>query len=182
MGPPKLANQLSIPIQEAEELFDVYGKAFPKLNRWLANQAKFAKTMGYSRTFNPCCRIRWYPDIKKAKAMRQEEDKNWREIFKIEGEAERCGMNQPIQGTGADICKEALIKTRELILKYNQTYNAEVAFMICTVHDEIDFEVREDLAEQFAKEASEIMIECGNKYVSKVKMEVDTTITDYWTK
>ena len=98
MGPPKLANQLSIPIQEAEELFEVYGKAFPKLNRWLANQARFAKTMGYSRTFSPCQRIRWYPDIKKAKAMRQEEDKNWREIFKIEGEAERCGMNQPIQG------------------------------------------------------------------------------------
>ena len=84
--------------------------------------------------------------------------------------------------TGADICKEALVEVRNLIIKYNKFYNSEVAYLICTVHDAIDVEVREDLAEKFAEEMSQIMIDCGNKYVSKVKMEVDTTITKVWQK
>ena len=84
--------------------------------------------------------------------------------------------------SGADITKEALIGVRELIQKYNHTYNDPVAYLICTVHDQIDVEVREDLAEQFAKEMEEIMVNAGNKYVTKVNMKVDTTITKYWQK
>lgn len=87
-----------------------------------------------------------------------------------------------IQGTGADITKEALVEVRNLIARYNKQYNEEVAFLLCTVHDAIDAEVREDLATVFAEEMADIMIKCGNKYVSKVKMEVDITITDEWCK
>ena len=54
--------------------------------------------------------------------------------------------------------------------------------MICTVHDAIDFEIREDLAEKFAKEAASAMIEAGNKYVTKVNMDVDVSITNEWSK
>ena len=61
-------------------------------------------------------------------------------------------------------------------------YNDTVAYLICTVHDAIDVEVREDLAEQFSKEMATIMIDAGNKYVSTVKMDVDTTITPVWVK
>lgn len=84
--------------------------------------------------------------------------------------------------TGADITKEALVEVRKLIQEYNKAWNSEVAYLICTVHDAIDVEVREDIAEAFAKRMAYIMIECGNKYVSKVKMEVDTTITKFWQK
>lgn len=84
--------------------------------------------------------------------------------------------------TGADICKEALVAVRNLVITYNNKHGEEVAFMLLQVHDAIDVEVRKDLAEQFAKDMEALMIECGNKYVSKVKMKVDTTITDYWTK
>ena len=54
--------------------------------------------------------------------------------------------------------------------------------MICTVHDAIDFEIREGLAEKFAKEAADRMIEAGNKYVTKVNMDVDVNITEVWQK
>ena len=87
-----------------------------------------------------------------------------------------------IQGSGADITKEALVEVRLLINRYNKQYKEEVAFLLCTVHDAIDVEVREDLAQVFAEEMAEIMINCGNKYVSKVEMEVDITITDEWCK
>lgn len=192
MGPPKLADTLQISIEEAESLFTEYAKAFPKLNKWLENQGSKAKKLGYAETFYPCKRKRFFPDLKLANQFREEasylvkgsqESKDcWREIFKIEGQVERNGMNMPIQGTGADITKEALIEVRELVKRYNQQYNFEVAYLICTVHDQIDVEVREDLAEQFAKEMEELMVKAGNKYVTKVSMKADTTITKHWQK
>ena len=186
MGVDKLADELGINTEEAEELFRMYAKEFPVLNRWLQKQGEFAKKNGYSSTFAPCKRRRWYPDITEAKLLRKRvktgDKETWKRILTIEGQTERNGGNSPIQGTGADICKEALIGVRRLIQKYNRFYGQEVAFLICTVHDAIDCEVREDLAEAFSKSMAKIMIDAGNKYVDKVKMEVDITITDYWTK
>lgn len=102
MGPNKLADTLSISIEEAENLFKVYAESFPKLNSWLARQGKSAKENMYSLTFAPCKRRRWYPDMKKARELRatvQEGDKaTWKEIMIIEGQTERNGMNHPIQG------------------------------------------------------------------------------------
>jgi len=186
MGPAKLADTLSISIEEANELFDLYAKSFPKLNAWLSKQSKFAKENWYSLTFAPCYRRRWYPDMQVAtelrKTVKKGDKETWKRILTIEGQTERYGANHKIQGTGADVTKEALVGVRNLIKEYNARHKAEVAFLICTVHDAIDSEVRQDLAEQFARDKERVMIECGNKYVTDVKMEVDTTITKYWTK
>ena len=116
------------------------------------------------------------------KTVQKGDKETWKRILTIEGQTERNGGNQPIQGSGADITKEALVEVRRLIQQYNIRYNSEVAFLICTVHDAIDCEVREDLAERFSKDMERVMIECGNKYVTDVKMEADITITKYWTK
>lgn len=186
MGPDKLSDTLEISKEEAEELFSMYAREFPTLNAWLDRKGREAINQGYSLTFSPCQRRRWYPDAHIAKKLRAEAKKGdkeaWRQILTIEGQISRNGGNSPIQGTGADITKEALVEVRELITFYNNFYKEEVAYLICTVHDAIDCEVREDLAEEFAKKMADIMIKCGNKYVSKVKMEVDVTITQHWTK
>jgi DNA polymerase-1 len=195
MGPPKLADTLQIPLEEAIQLFEEYGKAFPKLNQWLEKQAKLGLTRGYSETFAPCKRKRFYPELEEIPQLREqakylikgsEESKAiWKKILQTEGQVQRNSMNSPIQGSGADITKEALIGVRDLINTYNRIYGDEkgdVAYLICTVHDAIDVEVREDLAEQFAKDMEEVMINAGNKYVSKVQMKVDTTITKEWVK
>lgn len=186
MGVPKLADELQISEQEASELFDLYAKEFPTLNKWLDSQQQFAKKNKYSLTFAPCKRKRFYPDMDLAIALRksvQRGDKDtWRRIMIIEGSTEREGGNHSIQGSGADIMKEALIKIRRLILSYYQKYRSEVIYLICTVHDEADLEVREDLAEEVAQKCKQIMIDCGNKYVSKVSMEVEESITNMWEK
>tara|TARA_R110000823_G_scaffold116301_2_gene239266 strand:- start:95 stop:706 length:612 start_codon:yes stop_codon:yes gene_type:complete len=192
MGPPKLADTLSISLEEANNLFEEYGKAFPVLNNWLKKQSQLAKKNMYSVTFSPCKRRRWYPEMQEAKNLRKDIDKYergslearalWKQILTIEGQVERNGGNSPIQGSGADITKEALVEIRNLIKKYNSNYTLDVAYLICTVHDAIDVEVKEDLADQFSKDMAKIMIDCGNKYVTKVRMEVDITITDCWSK
>lgn len=186
MGVQKLAATLSITEAEAEDLFKTYAEAFPALNNWLEKQGKAAIANECSRTFYPCQRIRWYPEMKRAKELRKTVKKGdkitWREIMIAEGQTHRNGMNSPIQGSGADITKEALVEVRKLIMRYNDLHNEEVAFLICTVHDAIDVEVRDDLSLEFSKEMEQIMIACGNKYVTQVKMEVDTTITNEWQK
>lgn len=179
MSPIKLADTLKISLEEANMLFKTYAEAFPKLNNWLESQAKFAVENMQSRTFAPCNRVRWYPELWPAFINRNED---WRRYMIAKGSTERNGMNQPIQGTGADICKEALVEGRKLCRLYNEKYNAEVAVMVATVHDEIDFEVREDVTKEFADIITAKMIEVGNKYVSKVNMLVETTITNFWTK
>jgi DNA polymerase-1 len=175
MGPPKLADTLQIPLEEAEALFKEYAQAFPKLNEWLSKQARFGKTNGYIRLPSPHNGIRWFPQLPDAKKMRESDDPSWRDIFIIEGKIERDSMNTGIQGGGAVICKEALVETRELLKNYD-------GLMLPPVHDELNFEIREDQAEEFTQKACKIMTECGNKYVKHVKMEVEATITDYWTK
>lgn len=84
--------------------------------------------------------------------------------------------------TGADITKEALVGIRNLILETNKSYQKEVSRLLCTVHDQIDVEVIDEIAQEFADKMKTIMIECGNKYVKDVNMEVDVTITKEWTK
>ena len=181
-GPNKLADMAQISIEEAEQIFDKYAKAFPNLNNWLRSQGEFAKKNMYSKTFSPCNRRRWYPDILEARELRKTAQKGdretWKRILTIEGQTERNGMNSPIQGTNADFTKEALVEIRELI---NTKYR-DKAYLLCTVHDAIDVEVQEDLAKQFSEEMAEIMISAGNRYVNKVRMDVDVTISKEWMK
>lgn len=181
-GPPKLADMASISLEEAESIFKKYAEAFPNLDKYLKSQAAFAKKNCYSVTPEPGLRRRWFPDMRIAKQLREQKSEDWKRILTIEGQTERNGMNSPIQGGGADVCKEALVQVRELVNKYNHGRSEKVANLVCTVHDAIDCEVREDLAEQFSKEMAEIMILCANKYMKKVKMEVDITITKSWSK
>jgi DNA polymerase-1 len=178
MGESKLANTLKITKTEAAKLFKEYAEAFPNLDKWLTKQGLQGPQLGYSRTFKPCKRIRWYPETAKLKTKKL----SWSDRGKIEGSAIRNAMNHPIQGSGADITKEALILVRNLIIEYNIKYGEEVAFLICTVHDQIDTEVRDDLAVEFSKKKEKLMIQAGNKYVTLVNMDVDTTITKVWEK
>jgi DNA polymerase-1 len=175
MGPPKLAATLQIPIEESEALFKEYAQSFPKLEKWLNSQAKFGLTNGFIRLNAPHNGIRWFPDIKKAKQLRKEENPNWRDIMIIEGKAQRDSMNTGIQGIGAVICKEALVICRNLLKSYD-------GYMLPPIHDELNFEIKDEQADEFTAKACQLMKEVGNKYVTKVQMEVEATKTKYWTK
>jgi DNA polymerase I-like protein with 3'-5' exonuclease and polymerase domains len=98
MGPPKLADTLQISIEEAEQLFKEYAQSFPKLNNWLDKQAKFGLLNGYIRLAHPHNGIRWFGDINLAKQLRMDENPDWKQIYIIEGKAQRDSMNTTIQG------------------------------------------------------------------------------------
>lgn len=175
MGPNKFADKLNIPVQEAYELFDLYAKTFPKLTKWLKDSGNEVIRKGNARTPEPCRRVRWFPELKHL----DPNDYTNKGTF---AKAARDGTNTKIQGGAANITKEALIMVRGLINFYNSRYKEPVAYLICTVHDAIDVEVRQDLAEGFSKSMERIMVNVGNKYVTKVSMKVDITITPHWQK
>lgn len=186
MGVEKLASELEITTEASEKLFREYAKSFPNLNKWLEDQGKLAKKNGYSITLGPIPRKRFYPELEEIQALRKSVKRGdktiWKKILMTEGQVTRNGANSPIQGAGANMIKEALVEVRNLASSYNNRFGTDSVLLINTVHDAIDSDVIEEEAKRFAKEKEEIMVEIGNKYVTKVKTEVDTTITKVWTK
>lgn len=170
MGPGKLADTLDISTEKAIELINRHTKAMPKIDKWLKDQGEIAVKELKSTTFAPCNRIRWFPQLQKPLTTE--------EIAAIK----RQGGNSPVQGTGADICKEALVEVRKLVNIYNKQYGRNVCYLLLTVHDQIDVEVEDALAEQFSNEMQKVMEEVPNKYLKVAKMRVDKTITKQWQK
>lgn len=182
----KLADEMDISEEEAAKLLKLHAEAFPQLHMWLQNMGRHAKRHEYSLTIGPIGRKRFYPDMKEAKALRKKvvygDKATWKRIFIIEGQTERNGGNSPIQGGAADMSKEALVAVRTLIQQYNSIYGEDVAFLLGMVHDSIECEVRENLAEEFGEEMNQIMVDVANRYLTGVKMKVDTTISLSWGK
>ena len=77
----------------------------------------------------------------------------------------------PIQGLSADIMKLAMIKV------YEEYKNNPDVRMILQVHDEIIFEVKEELAEKIMPKIKEIM---ESVYKLKVPLVVEVKSGDNW--
>jgi len=83
--------------------------------------------------------------------------------------AQREAINMPIQGGEADIMKLVMIALDDLI---ESKYFGK-AHILLQVHDEFVFEAEEDIAEQFEKDALEIM---QNTVVLNVPLDVSASI------
>ena len=169
-GPEKLTDLMGIPLDKSKELFFAYNMKFPLLNTWLVKQAKFGVDNGYIVTNSIHKGRRWFKEHKEML------DGNWR----YKGNIERQSMNTPIQGTGAVVVKHAMYRSRKYLR--DNGYWQKSVFMIGQVHDEVIYEIKEDMVETIVPKIKNIMVEVGNIYVSKVNMAVDATISDKWLK
>ena len=172
MGPGKLADTLEISYDKAKELMVKHSKALPKIEKWLNSQGNKALYSKQSRTLAPSKRIRWYPQLKNKSLLSSEEL----------AEIKRKGGNSPVQGTGADITKEALVEIRNLINSYNKQYGNKTAYLLLTVHDQIDVEIQDHLVEDCKIQIKRIMEEQANKYLKVAKMRASVTENKMWDK
>ena len=162
----KLAEKLDISIEEAKKLIELYFRTFPSIKKFLDKLGRFGTSKGYSRTYAPYNRIRWY--------------EGWafkRRDQKFMGEVQRQSMNSPIQGTAADMIKESLVLIRRYILDNNVP-----VLIVMTVHDQIDTICHKDYAEDWKIQLTTLMENAANRVLPSGLLKAETTISVAWTK
>lgn len=171
MGASKLATKLDCSIEEAKKYMDLFQREMPNIASYLNKLNKFGITRGYSITQDMFRRRRWYKLFKDALQQKQEGDSF--ALAKIGRESQ----NHPIQGGNANLTKLATILIRDYIKGSNVD-----AFIVNQVHDEIVVEVKEEIAEQTAKEIIDLMIQAGKIMYKKVIMSASYEINKSWSK
>jgi DNA polymerase-1 len=115
-----LANQLSIPREEAGEYIRTYFKRFPGIRDYMEHVKQFVKQNGYIETVFG--RRLYFPRISSPNPSER--------AFQ-----ERAAINAPIQGAAADIIRRAMIRVPDALAQAGV-----VARMLLQVHDELVFE------------------------------------------
>ncbi len=135
-----LSRQLGIPRADAQQYMDLYFKRYPGVLDYMETTRDTAKAQGYVETVFG--RRLYLADIQSSNAMRRKG-------------AERAAINAPMQGTAADIIKMAMLAVDDWI---NNLPVDEVR-MIMQVHDELVFEIREDVLDTHVKQIVKLMEE-----------------------
>lgn len=164
-----LAERFKIPQGEAEGILDDYFNTYSGIKRWLDRNGHESIALRHSKTI--IGRKRYYT------LADPEDDQMFR---RSKNATRRAGNNAVIQGTNADITKEALNRLQRV---YDDIEGAKLLF---TVHDEIVSEVPEEKAEEIAEIKAEIMKEAFHRFVQTVPVgtddKVEVTIADHWNK
>ena len=166
MGPHKLADTLLITNREAERLIEKYFKAFPAIKYFLESLGNYGKRNGYIKTYAPYRRIRWF----------DEWDGN-RTDKAVMGKIERASKNTPIQGSGADMCKSALVMVRDHIHHNNLPVK-----LVMTVHDQIDTIVHKSYADTWKYTLQDIMEASTLDIIPSGLLKAETEISTVWKK
>ena len=101
----------------------------------------------------------------------------WSEYFSLQGKAQRNALNYRIQGLSGSQTKKAGILFREYQLKHNLQDKIKITNLI---HDECLAECQEDFVIEGKKIIENCMKEGAQYYCSKVKMEAEAVIVDFW--
>lgn len=119
-----LAKQLKIDRHDAQHYVDRYFERYPGVSDYMERTREQAEAQGYVETLFG--RRLYLPDIKAGNGM-------------LRKAAQRTAINAPMQGTAADIIKQAMVD----IDQWLKTGVLD-ASMVLQVHDELIFEVAED--------------------------------------
>ncbi|MBY0500735.1 MAG: DNA polymerase I [Alphaproteobacteria bacterium] len=157
ISPFGLANQLGISKENAALYIQTYFKCYPGIQAYMEQMKQEAREKGYVTTL--LGRHCFIPDIHSKDPSRR-------------GFAERQAINAPLQGGNADIIKKAMIKLNRLFKEKNLE-----AYTLLQVHDELIFEI----GEQVIEEAKELIVNTMQSIVSlSVPLVVEANIGDTW--
>ena len=162
-----LAGRLGIEADEAQALIDTYFARFPGIQRYIVSTLESVRERGYSETLFG--RKTWFPRINsKNQAERQG--------------SERAAINAPIQGTSADIIKRAMARMTPALDQADlRPGQPDGVRMLLQVHDELVFELPEDLVERAKPVIERTMAEAAQPAVSlSVPLGIDIGTGRSW--
>ena len=139
MGVTALQKNIGTNREEAQQFLDGYFNKFYGLAEYLEKVKRETAQKGFTETFFG--RRRYFPDI------------NSRLPF-MKASAERMAINAPIQGTGADITKLAMIGIDDFLTSKNLKQDVK---LLLQVHDELVYEVKENIVDSVVPEIKKIM-------------------------
>ncbi len=161
-GPHGLSRGADIPYATAREFIDNYFKKFKGVKKFIDTTIKNAEKNGYVETLFD--RRRYLPEINSSVAM-------------VKKGAQRMAVNTPLQGTAADMIKEAMIDISRMISEYKTNNSESDVKMLLQVHDELLFEIKDDKVEEAAEKIKKIM---EGVLKLKVPVVVDVKVGDNW--
>ncbi len=153
----RLAKDIGMSLDEARDFIARYYATYPEIRTYMEGIVKECEEQGYVSTV--LNRKRFIPTI---------HDKN----RMVREQAKRFAMNAPIQGSGADIMKLAMIKVQEAINAHH--FKSEI---ILQVHDELIFDVYKDEIDTFMPVVKEAMETC---FALDVPLKVEGNYADNW--
>jgi DNA polymerase-1 len=136
-GAFSLGKQLGISRDEADAFIQEYFERFSGVRSFVDAQVDMARDRGYVQTLSG--RRRYVPEIQAS---------NWN----VRQFGERIAQNTPIQGTAADLIKEAMIRIHRIL-----EARFPEARLLLQVHDELLLEVPEERVEEVAEMVVEEM-------------------------
>lgn len=151
-----LANDLGINVNDAKDFIDRYMEKFDGIKDYMKKEVDDAKEKGYVTTIMN--RKRYIDEIKASNYM-------------IRMQGERMALNTPIQGSGSDILKKAMIDIDSEFKEKNIKSK-----MLLQIHDELIFEVKEDekeIVKEIVKEKMENAFKLSVPLVVDINMGKD---------
>lgn len=155
-GYMKLARTTGIPEEEARNLIDNYHKQFAGLTEWKREVISVGRSRGYVSTMSG--RRRRLADL-------NDSDDYTR------SRAERQAVNAVVQGSAADICKEAMVDIFGLLRNTG-------AKMLVQVHDELVVSVPDDIVEDITPKFMEAM--GHGRIIDGVPLVVSCDVAHSW--
>jgi len=163
MGVTALQKNIETNREEAQKFLDNYFSKFYGLAEYLERIKQETAQKGYTETFFG--RRRYFPDIRSRLPF-------------MKAQAERMAINAPIQGTEADIIKLAMIEIDKFLS--SKDLNRDVKLLL-QVHDELVYEVKENIVDIVAPEIKNIMQNVIDpKKVSGIICVANASAGDNW--
>ena len=152
-----LAVQLDLTPPAAQDLMDRYFERFGGIRDYLKTVVEDARKVGYTETVMG--RRRYLPDL-------LHDNRQRREV------AERMALNAPIQGSAADIIKQAMLNVQSALVA-----GGFKSRLLLQVHDELILEVVTDEVEKVSELVRNQM---GSAYPLKAPLDVSVGIGKSW--
>jgi DNA polymerase-1 len=152
-----LAAQLDLSPPAAQDLMDRYFQRFGGIRDYLSSVVEQARKVGYTETVMG--RRRYLPDL-------MHDNRQRREI------AERMALNAPIQGSAADIIKQAMLNVQRALVKENLKSR-----LLLQVHDELILEVSAGEEEVLT---NLVRREMGSAFPLRAPLDVSVGIGKSW--
>jgi len=169
MGVSALQQNLGGTRKEAQVFYDNYFASFPKIAGYMDSITEFAKTHGYTETLFG--RRRYFGALKSPLPF-------------MRAMAERQAGNAPIQGTATADCIKLAISDADEALRAAGV--VEQAHLVLQVHDELVYEVEENVVEKVSGIVEDAMKNVIKKRIeflhgkSDVPLEVHVAVGNNW--